>query len=96
MTRASVAELKARLSEFLAAARHEENVIVTDRGRPVARLSGLSDDVKLDARVSELVRTGTMRPPLSALPRNFWDRKRPVDPEGRSLAALLEERENGR
>jgi prevent-host-death family protein len=96
MTLASVAELKARLSEFLAAVRRGEDVIVTDRGRPIARLTGLADDTKLDARVTELVRNGMMRPPRGNLPADFWDRERPVDPEGRSLTALLEEREEGR
>jgi prevent-host-death family protein len=33
-----VRELKAKLSEYLAAAAAGEDVVVTDRGRPVARL----------------------------------------------------------
>lgn len=96
MKQASVAELKARLSEYLAAARRGEDVIVTDRGRPVARLSGLADDAKLDARLAELVRAGMLRPPRSSLPADFWDRERPADPEGQSLEALLNEREESR
>jgi prevent-host-death family protein len=93
---ASIAELKARLSEYLAAVRQGEDVIVTDRGRPVARLSGLANDAKLDARVSELVRTGLMRPPRRVLPAGFWEEERPEDPEGRALEAILAEREEGR
>jgi prevent-host-death family protein len=96
MRTASVAELKARLSEYLAAARRGEDVIVTDRGRPVARLSALADESKLDARLSELVRTGLMRPPRQALARAFWEAGRPADPEARALKGLLGEREEGR
>jgi prevent-host-death family protein len=96
MKHASVAELKARLSEYLAAARLGEDIIVTDRGRPVARLCGLLDDAKLTARMAEMVRIGLMRPPRGALPANFWDEERPADPDGRALDAILAEREEGR
>jgi prevent-host-death family protein len=96
MTTVSVAELKARLSEYLAAARRGEDVIVTDRGRPVARLSGLVDGAKMDARVAELVRAGMLSPPRGMLPHDFWDRDLPADPTGRSLELLLEERDEGR
>jgi antitoxin (DNA-binding transcriptional repressor) of toxin-antitoxin stability system len=75
---------------------HAPSRIVTDRGRPVARLSGLAKAAKLDARVSELVRTGLMRPPRRVLPAGFWEEERPEDPEGRALEAILAEREEGR
>lgn len=96
MKQASVAELKARLSEYLAAARRGEDVIVTDRGRPVARLSGLDAERQLEARVSELVRAGVMRPPQRQLGPSFWDTVRPTDARGASLDALLAERAEGR
>lgn len=96
MTTVSVAELKARLSEYLAAARRGEEVIVTDRGRPVARLSGLGGEAKLEARIAELVRAGMVTPPRAVLPNDFWDQDLPADPAGRSLQALLDERDEGR
>ena len=96
MRHVSVAELKARLSEYLAVARRGDDVIVTDRGRPIARLSGLLNEAKLDARVSELVRTGLLRPPRRPLPEGFWDEDRPSAPGADALKALLEEREEGR
>ena len=40
--RVSIAKLKARLSEYLAAAKAGQGVVITDRGRPVARLTPLS------------------------------------------------------
>jgi prevent-host-death family protein len=94
MRRASIAELKAHLSEYVDAVRAGEEVIVTDRNKPVARLGPVA--AQGDARVMALVRAGLARPPLKPLPRNFWQLPRPRDPKGRALAALIEEREEGR
>ena len=95
MKTASVAELKARLSEFLAAAKSGEDVIVTDRGRPVARLTALSGQSKRNSGLEKMIREGLIRPPTAKLPGDFFDRPRPEDPEGLTLKALLEEREEG-
>ena len=95
MKTASVAELKARLSEFLAFAKRGEDVIVTDRGRPVARLTGLVGVDHQSERLQQAIRDGVIRPPTAPLPPDFWKRPRPKDPEGRALQALLEEREEG-
>ena len=37
--RVAIAQLKARLSEYVAAAKSGEEVVITERGRPVARLT---------------------------------------------------------
>ena len=68
MKRASVAELKARLSEFLAAVKRGEDVIVTERGKPVARITGLGAASRERARAQELVRAGILQPPRRKLP----------------------------
>lgn len=91
----SVTELKARLSAFLDIIRRGDEMLVTDRGRPVARLSPVTGARSADGRREELLRTGRMRPPRAKLPKDFWDRKRPNDLKGRGLAALLAERESG-
>lgn len=95
MKTVSVAELKARLSMFLAAAKRGEEVIITDRGKPVARLTALEGVAGTDSRVAELVRAGLMRPPSKRLPRGFFERSRPADPDGSVLGELLREREEG-
>jgi prevent-host-death family protein len=95
MKQASVAALKARLSEYLAAVKRGEEVIVTDRGRPVARLAPIEGMAELDARSEALIRAGLARGPTAAFPEDFFDLPRPRDPEGRSLRGLLEEREEG-
>ncbi len=95
MKRVSISELKAKLSQFLDLVRAGEEVVVTDRGRPIARISGLGGATGDDARLQMLVRTGRVRPP-SGDPVDISGLDRPLDPAGRTLRALLEERELGR
>ena len=94
--RVSVGRLKARLSEYLRRAKAGAEVLVTDRGRPVARLVGLEGEGALEGRVAELVRSGLAQRPAQSLDPGFLQRPRPGDPEGRSLEAVLEERAEGR
>lgn len=95
MTKASISDLKARLSAYLDIVRQGDDVLVTDRGRVIARLAPVTGDALEDSRREMLIRTGRLRPPTTALPRDFGRRPRPQDDAGRSLAALLEERGEG-
>lgn len=92
MKRTSIGTLKARLSEYLDAVKAGEEVIVTDRGKPVARLVPVSGTDRVEARMAELVRTGRVRPPGEPLRKDFWKLPRPKDPEGKVREALIEER----
>jgi prevent-host-death family protein len=89
----SIATLKASLSEFLVGVKAGGEVIVTERGRPVARIVPYESG---GAELDELVRTGRVRRSRSPLPKGFWSEQRPADPSGRLLQALLEERETSR
>ncbi len=91
----AIADLKARLSEHLARAREGEEIIVTDRGTPVARLSPLRGEALREGREAELARTGLARSPRALLDPAFLDRPRPSDPTGRSLEIVLEDRAEG-
>jgi prevent-host-death family protein len=96
MRTASISELKARLSAFLDIVREGDEVLVTDRGRLVARLvpvAGRHADV---GRRELLIRSGRLRAPVRRLPADFWKRRHPTDAKGRSLGALLEERDEDR
>jgi prevent-host-death family protein len=53
--RVGVRELRAKLSHYLDRARAGEEIVITERGKPVARLSGPS-------RYDELVERGLIRP----------------------------------
>ena len=64
-----VRELKNHLSRYLGRVRDGEEVVVTDHGRPVARLVAI--DASSD-RLNDLVRAGLVRPARTArgpLPR---------------------------
>ncbi len=54
-----IRELKAHLSEYVGKAARGENIVVTDRGEPVAQLVGLGGSSMLDRGVAE----GWITPP---------------------------------
>jgi len=89
----TIATLKASLSELLAGVKAGEEVVVTDRGRPVARIVPY---VSGGAELDDLVRSGQVRRSRGTLAPGFWAQPGPDDPEGRLLRALLEEREAAR
>ena len=94
MTRVSITKLKAKLSEYLAGVRAGEEIVVTDRGRPVARVVPIRGARELESRLSVLVRSGLLRSPTAAEPLDVARllEAAPEDPDGRGLAALLEDR----
>jgi prevent-host-death family protein len=91
----SIAELKARLSQYVRRARAGEVVVVTDRGHPVARLGPLEGAVALEGHLAQLAGAGLIKRPTVPLASTFLDQPRPADPEGRSLEIVLEERAGG-
>ena len=84
----NVATLKASLSELLANVKAGEEVVVTERGHPVARIVPYEPG---GDELDDLVRTGQMRRSRSHVPPGFWTRPRPADPGGRLLQAPPEE-----
>jgi prevent-host-death family protein len=63
-----IRELKNDLSRYIDRVRAGEEVIVTDRGRPVARLCALD---QADDRLTELVAAGIVRPPANRTRRQL-------------------------
>jgi prevent-host-death family protein len=102
MKKASISILKAHLSRYVDAVKSGEEVIVTERGRPVARLTPLDNAREPEGRAALLVREGRMRPPTrpgaaaELLARGAGPRPDMADLEGLTLAALLDERAEGR
>lgn len=96
MKMASVSQLKARLNAYLEIVRQGGEVVVTDRGRMIARIGPMVRGQRQDSRRDALLRSGQLRVPTAALPASFWKRARPADSKGRSLRALLEERDDAR
>ena len=57
-----IRELRAGLSRFIKLAQAGEEIVVTDRGRPVARIVPVSGERKLDRLIREGVVTPAPRP----------------------------------
>jgi prevent-host-death family protein len=95
MQQASVSILKAQLSQYLAAVKAGEEVIVTERGRPIARIAPIEEGDDPDGRIAVLIREGRLKPPTAASSARPAG-KLPRDPAGRTLEALLAERAEGR
>ena len=98
MRRVAISELKAKLSEYLKAVRAGEEVIVTDRGKPVARLAPISGPAETESRLRMLVRAGQVRPPdvEGGIDPDLIAELRPRVPDAGVVDALLEERREGR
>jgi len=97
MKKAAVAELKASLSRFLAGVKSGEEVVVTERGNPIAKIVPIPparEDEERRLRAMEL--NGLVRLGSGRLPRGFWTARRPADPDGMVRQALLKEREEGK
>src|SRR5919204_1912755 len=99
MRRATITEAKNQLSALIDRVRHGETVVITDRGRPVARLvsalTGVTEDP--EGRLARLERRGGLRRATTRPPRALILRKLPKTgkPSG-VLDALLEERRERR
>jgi prevent-host-death family protein len=97
MKTAGIADLKARLSEYLDRVKAGNEVLVTERGTPIAKLVPLDRAVERDSREERLARKG-----LLVLGRGRFRKALLAPPEGDPgigagvLAALLEERREGR
>jgi len=83
-----IAELKALLSETLARVKAGEEILVTEHGRPIARILPLFAAAPA-AATQELVRSGQVKAPEKPLDETFWKlprgeyrvppRRRPLD-----------------
>ncbi len=97
MKTTAISKLKASLSQFLAHVKGGEEVVVTERGRPIAKIVPLqrNDDIIL-AQLAALERSGSVRIGSGKIPTGFWKLPRPRDRKGLALKALLKEREESR
>jgi len=96
---ASVVELKAKLSEHLRLVKSGHELIVTERGIPVARMLPLDDGERRSTRRVRLTRSGALKPGRGKLPAAL--RRPPAGPDAildsgtGVVEALLAERRDG-
>ena len=97
MKTAAVSALKASLSEYLAGVKAGEEIIVTDRGKPIAKLIPLQPGgTDTPDELRNLERAGLVRIGTGKIPDFFWDEPRMKDKQSVARMALLQEREEGR
>jgi prevent-host-death family protein len=92
---AAVAELKAQLSRFLRRVKAGEEILVVERGVPIARLTPVTGAPGADAQLRELEERGLARVGSGRLSARFWRLARRRDPEGLVRKAAAEDRERG-
>jgi prevent-host-death family protein len=90
MGSAGIAELKAGFSEYLARVKAGEELLVTEHGRPIARIVPLS--AAETPGVEELMRAGILRGPDRPLGDDFFRLPRPRDANASVRATLAAER----
>jgi prevent-host-death family protein len=97
MKTAAVSELKALLSKYLSKVKAGEEVVITDRGRPIAKIVPIRrTEAAISPHLLSLERARLARIGKASLPAVFWTRPRPKDLKGLASYNLLKEREEGR
>jgi len=84
MQTAAIAKLKAGLSGYLESVRAGEQVVVTDRGRPIALIVPIDPNISEDQRRAELVAKGLVRPARGPITADLF--------EGAAVPGLTSER----
>lgn len=94
MIRASVSEAKQKLSILLQAVRRGEQVLITHRGRPFARIHPIETPDQ-DEQIASLVERGIILPPKNKLDIDeFLKVQLPkLPPDGTLAEAVINERE---
>ncbi|MFZ0429517.1 MAG: hypothetical protein WAO20_15470 [Acidobacteriota bacterium] len=95
MERATISQVKNRLSAYLRKVRQGESVLILDRHRAVARLERVDNETAPNDSLDRLERNGLIKRSRTPLPLELL---RTAPPEaGKSVVeALLEERGEGR
>jgi prevent-host-death family protein len=93
---AAVSKLKAHLSDYLNQVKAGSEILITDHGKPVARLVPLSRQKNPRESLAKIEKQGLIKLGSGKLPKNFWTIPKPEDPKGLIRSALMEEREEGR
>ena len=93
----SISNAKNNLSSLIREVTEGNSIVITDRGRPVARLEPVVNMGDTDERVRALVEDGLIALPRRAPDASVLDLPMPVVVAGPSAVDyLLEEREGGR
>ena len=99
MQTTSVSNLKAKLSDYLEKVKRGDDILVTEHGRPIARVTsvGLEDNKEAGkGSMDDLIRAGAMKPRKGPLPKTLLNLPPARETKGSALHALQEERDCNR
>ena len=89
----TVSQLKMSLSAYLRQVKTGEEVLITEHGRPIARLLPIANPTE---HLQDMEKKGLLKRGEKPLPADFWDLPRPADPQGAVRSTVLSEREEGK
>jgi prevent-host-death family protein len=95
MRTAAVASLKAQLSKFLRLVKAGEEILVTDRDVPVAKIVPVGQPGPGEESLRDLERQGLLRVGTGRLPKGFWSMPRGKDPKSSIRTAVRDDRDRG-
>jgi prevent-host-death family protein len=97
MKTVGVAELKNRLSHYLAGVQRGEEILIRDHNRLIARLVPLPEPAQFSEEELALAAAGILRlPERATLPDDFWTAPRPKVATQEAVQAVVDERKENR
>ena len=95
MEKATISQVKERLSAYLKKVQAGQTILILDRDQPVARLERVGADSPADDRLTRLERSGLVRRATRRVSLQSL-RGQPAGTDPGLLRALLEDRREGR
>ncbi len=96
MEKATISQLKNSLSAYLKKVRGGQTVLILDRNEPIAVLERVNANERPEGRLARLEQAGAIRRSHTARPLEALATTKPPKSKKSVLAALLEERHEGR
>jgi prevent-host-death family protein len=94
MRTTNIAELKNNLSSFLADVKRGEEILISDRNKPIAKIVPLHNTSEFSAEELALAAAGVLRlPEESEVDESFLKEKRPALEAETVIKAVLDERD---
>ncbi len=94
MRTTNIAELKNNLSSFLADVKRGEEILISDRNKPIAKIVPLHNTSDFSAEELALAAAGVLRlPEENNLAESFWKEKRPNLESETAIKAVTDERD---
>lgn len=92
MRSAALSKLKASLGKYITWVKSGEEVLVTERGKPVAKIIPIKEKSTRENLI-EMEKQGLIKLGSGKISENFWKLSKPKDDESLALKILIEERE---